>query len=1002
MDKRLHLAYSRCTRTPPALNKLRIHLIIFFCSFLWVYSVQGQHLLKEFKPKVKSAAHTARHIVQDDGKIVMLGDYAFLGEAPVSNLLRFELDGSLDKGFILSDELRDQFTTDFGQCCSRANVVQGPGDDLVLSQSGFKRRVTIVDKSGKFKADIVLPAGYFQFERLIKHKGGYIAIVHKFGSMESIFRLDQNGRVDSAFARIDFDGYVDDIMVDPNNNIFIAGDLTISGTRSNLIKINELGLLDNTFNTVSIGNSFAEIDLFPDGRIAMSSGNTIVLLDANGNTISSFSPETDGKQIFSSVIDQVNNRIIVLIEQYPQPVAVKALELDGSISDLFTPISIGIGSANALARILRFNQKFVLSIGDEIKYGTSFHSFLVFDGTGSVDTNISSKEKLFNVGRVNAAIELDDGNLIIGGSFSHVGNTQVNNLAKLDKSGNVNSVFVGNNPLSISDEVKEIKISLDKQVYVGGFFRDILGSAVSSLIRVNTNGQLDAAFVTHVASTASSVFLDDFIIMSDRIIACGSYGGNVVAFDFNGNPVPSFNTNIFGSQWVTVTSLCKIDEDNFAMGGHVPNEKGFLWIMDMNGNIDNSFVRQDQIPISSDHMVKAGNELYRAGYILGGQSSLDANFIFKYNLETGLIKSTNLGTYTLSKNRHVLLLNDSTVVISGKFDHLNKTIANNFVVSDYEGVNYKRLTFQVSPGIAGHQVLKTVRLSDEKILLIGQFDKINNEPFYSSAIVNYTNFKPEVHVKATYSIPEDTSFYLSNLIDIVDLDDQVHFSAKQNDNLTVGGNGLLTLKQNFAGSIELEFNVGDALVVTGPFKTTLNVQPINDAPVIKGQLEVPHVLAGEKYEIGLGVLDVIDVDGDNLTLKVQGGENYNLASGTSILSNANFSGTLKVGVSVSDGTLTSGAFMMSIESSNPTGVDEVSDLVFYPNPFSDYIRINSWDSIEHLSIHTITGQKLLEYDHADLEQTSGIFHTGTLPEGILLLNVVLKTNKLLHIKIIKK
>lgn len=89
---------------------------------------------------------------------------------------------------------------------------------------------------------------------------------------------------------------------------------------------------------------------------------------------------------------------------------------------------------------------------------------MVFDATGSVDTEISSKEKLFNVGRVTDAVELEDGNLIIGGTFSHIGTSQVNNLAKLDKSGNGNPVFVGNNPLSKADIVNEIRISADNKL----------------------------------------------------------------------------------------------------------------------------------------------------------------------------------------------------------------------------------------------------------------------------------------------------------------------------------------------------------------------------------------------------------------------------------------------------------------------------------------------------------------------------------------------------------
>jgi hypothetical protein len=965
-----------------------------------VHSAEGQYLLEEFKPKIKGIPSTARHIFQDDGKIVLLGDYAFVGNTPVANLLRFNPDGSLDQDFILSNELRDQFTTDFRQCCTRPNLIAGPDGDLVLLAAGFRSRATIIDESGKFKLDIALPAGgYYQFDRLVRYKDGYIASANMMFSGSSIFMLDQNGNVDSDFTRLDYTGHIEEMVVDPNNNVFIAGDLTVAGIPRKLVKINEAGVLDETFYNASIPISFSEIDFFPDGKIVVSADNEIVLLDATGKKIESFIPETGGERIYSSVIDPVNNRIIILLEQYPSPVTIKALALDGSISDLFTPINIG-SYGNALARISRAGQKFVLTTGFEIEYGTSVQSFLVFDAKGTVDTKISTKEKLFSVGQVNAAVELEDGSIVIGGEFTHIENTQVNNLAKIDRSGNVNLVFTGHNPLSISDIVREIKISPDKQLYVGGFFHNILGISTNSLIRMNADGELDKSFATTLTSWASGSFLNDFIIMSDRIIACGYYYGGVVAFDFHGNTVPTFNTNIFGSQYVSAGTLYKVDEDNFAMG-NVLNDKGFLWIMDSDGNIDHSFVQHNDIPISSYHMVKVGNELYRSGHILGGQTGNDGNFIFKYNLETGVIDSSNFVTYTISVNHHFLPLNDSMAVISGEFDHFSNTVANNFAVSDYEGAADKRFNFQISPGIKGHFLEKTVSLSGEKILLLGKFDKINDVPFYSIAILNYTNFKPQVDVKESYTISEDTIFYLSDLVEIIDMDDELDIRAENNDNLTIGEDGLVTLKQDFTGSIPLQFSVADPFAEAGPFTTTFEVKPVNDAPVIKDQIEIPAILPGEKYEIGFGILDVIDVEGDNLTMIVREGENYTLAGGNSIQSDKDFSGFLNIGVSVSDGWLTSEEFMLKVISGHPTGVDEVLNLSFYPNPFADYIAINAWENVERLTIRSITGQEFVQHNYSYLKATSGIIPTKLIPNGVFLLSVVLKNKELRHIKLIK-
>ncbi|MEJ1242535.1 Ig-like domain-containing protein [Chryseolinea sp. T2] len=973
-------------------------LLLLFCNLISLRNAQGQFLISDFRPKIKGSPHTANHIIQDDGKIVMLGDYAFAGDTPVPNLLRFNADGSLDKDFALSKELRDQFTTDFGICCTRSTVVKGPGGDLLLMQGKWQGRVTIIDGTGKFKRDIQSPSGYMSVGQFVRHKDGYVAIGNMFSS-RSVMKFDRNGNVDPAFAKIDFVGNVEDIVVDQNNSIFMVGNFTVAGNTRKILKIKETGVIDNTFSDVSFVPNFTELNFFPDGKMVLSSYTDIMLLDATGNKIATFSPDTDSKPIYSTAVDPINNRIIILIDQYPQPAALMALNLDGSISDQFVPVSIG--SANLLSRILPKGDKFVLATGDEMQYGASSHSFLQFSSIGIVDTEVSTKEKLFNVGYVNDAVELADGSLIVGGSFTHIGNTEVKNLAKLDRSGNVDITFAGNNPLSQGDVVEKLEVAADNKVYVGGSFYHILGDR-SSLIRINTSGKFDPSFVTHALSYASGEFLRDFVVMRDRIIACGSYGENLVAFDFTGNTIPAFKTNIFQGQSVMVKSLCKVDDDNFAIGGEVLNGKGFLWVMDLNGNIDNNFARQDNISISSEHLAKVGNEIYRAGQILGGQSSLDANAVFKYNILNGQAEATSLGTYTFSKNLHVLPLNDTMVVLSGKFDRFNNANASNIAISDYKGSLYNRLTFQVSPGVLDHQVSRVITLSGERILLLGHFESINGEPYYSAAAVHYTNFKPLVDIKNSYSVPEDTSFYLADLIDITDMDDKLEYRLENNDKLQLTANGLVTLKKDFAGTIDLKFTVNDALTTSGPFTTTLTVEPVNDAPVIKRQREVPGIVAGQNYEITPAILEVEDVDGDEVTLTVHAGAHYSLSGGTSIVPEAMFNGELKVGISASDGVLTSEVFIMTIGSGDPTGIEEISALAFYPNPFSDYLKVSSWENVERLSIRSVTGQEVASYDQSQLGQVSGMIDANTLPKGVLLVGVVLKTKEHLYVKVIRR
>ncbi len=964
------------------------------------HSIQSQYLIEGFKPKIKSTPNTAGHIIHDNGKIVMLGDYTFLDDSVVANLLRFNSDGSIDKDFVLSSELTQVFTTDFSRCCGRARVFDGVNGDLVLMADGAMRRVSIIDDQGQFKADIPTPEGFFQFEHILKHNDGYIAIVHKTGNQQSVLKLNENGEIDPSFSQVDYEGFVDDLTIDSDNNILIVGNLTIDQVSRNLVRVSESGVLNNPIGNPSFTASFTEIDLFPDGKIIISAASEILLLDADANSIDTFIPDTGDSQIYSSVVDPTNDRIVVLLDQDPSSVSIVALELDGSISNSFTPIPVE-GSFNSLARILSHDEGFIMTTGfGEIGYNSTNQSFLVFDHTGNVATDVSTKEKLFTVGTVSAAVSLEDGSIVIGGDFTYVGNSQANSLAKIDVSGDLDEEFNNNNPLSTTDHVREIRVSSDNQLYVGGFFHDILNTSENSLIRIDANGTIDEGFVTNKTSTSSVEFLEDFIIMNDQIIACGAYSQDVVAFDFSGSEINTFNNNIFGTQNVSVRSLSNVDEDNFAISGEVLNQKGFIWIMDTNGDIDDSFVRQDEIPIDSEHIVKVGNYLYRSGKILGGQGSNDPNFIYKYNLETGVIESTDFSTKTISTNKHLLALNDTTVLISGQFDQFNDDEAHNFAASNFSGETYERLVFNVSSNVDGYYLEKTVAISDNETLIIGRFNSINDNPYYSIALLNNSNYIPEVTVEDSYIIPEDTSFYISDLAEIIDLDDEVELTVVQDDNFSEE-DGLVTLQENFNGAIDLTFSASDPLTTVGPFTMMIEVTPVNDAPVIVSQTEVPNILPGEPFEITFEVIEVIDVDSEDLTLTVNPGENYSIAEGNTILSSESFNGVLDVGIIVSDGTAESEEFIFNIQSSPLSVGDEIA-LELYPNPSLNYFSLASTEDFETVIIRNMNGQKLREYSFLDLKKNQNTIQTSVLPSGLYIVEIVSKSQNRYYMKLIKK
>ena len=103
------------------------------------------------------------------------------------------------------------------------------------------------------------------------------------------------------------------------------------------------------------------------------------------------------------------------------------------------------------------------------------------------------------------------------------------------------------------------------------------------------------------------------------------------------------------------------------------------------------------------------------------------------------------------------------------------------------------------------------------------------------------------------------------------------------------------------------------------FLFQINVNPVNDVPVITGQ----HPLSTPKntvVSIDLSQLIVADPDNnypDGFSLRISKGNNYSFA-GSIVTPSPEFVGILNVGVNVNDGTSSSPEYKIKIEVQAPT------------------------------------------------------------------------------------
>jgi gliding motility-associated-like protein len=148
-------------------------------------------------------------------------------------------------------------------------------------------------------------------------------------------------------------------------------------------------------------------------------------------------------------------------------------------------------------------------------------------------------------------------------------------------------------------------------------------------------------------------------------------------------------------------------------------------------------------------------------------------------------------------------------------------------------------------------------------------------------------------------------------------------SVSAGNNYTISG-ATVTPAQNFVGTLSVPVTVNDGKLNSAPFNLQISV---TDELLITGQkpLEI-----NEGQSITLQLSDLLVNDPDNkypsgFTLQVLQGENYT-ASNQQVTPSPTFTGTLSVGVTVSNGSKTSKPYSLSIAVKPINNAPEVVDL----------------------------------------------------------------------------
>jgi uncharacterized delta-60 repeat protein len=431
--------------------------------------------------------------VQPDGKILIGGNFTAFNGAARNGIARLNADGSLDAGFNPASIVRGFVS---------AVVLQPDGKILVggsLYDGVTDKGLTRLNADGSLDAGFNPGASTFPSVSALALQPDRKILVGGFTDINGvphagIIRLNADGSLDAGFNRpadptgAAFGTSIVALKLQPDGKIIVSGSFrTFGGVRRNgIARLNADGSLDGSFDAgEAIPGTVNALALQPDGKIVVVGFfSNILRLNANGSLDASFSLETN-----SSILDvtlQPDGRILV---------GGNFTQVGGVVRNYLARVDAaglpdasfvpGDGSRELSAAVLQPDGKVL--VGGQIPGGIAR---LNADG----DTDMAFNVGIGADGRVSAIALQTDGKVLAGGSFTHFNGATALRLVRLLSNGQIDAAFA---PV-IDAPVAAIVIQSDGRIILGGDFTQVNGQPRAGLARLNADGSLDPSFVLDV------------------------------------------------------------------------------------------------------------------------------------------------------------------------------------------------------------------------------------------------------------------------------------------------------------------------------------------------------------------------------------------------------------------------------------------------------------------------------------------------------------------------
>lgn len=470
--------------------------------------------------------------LQSDGKAVIAGEFHTLQGMLAAGVARLNTNGVPDQAFLGGKHgVGERGQVECLTVLTNDQVLIGGWFNSVNGVARTNLARLNADGSVDETLAVTCAGDYVTLYSLTVQPDGKIILVGTFDFVNgiartNIARITQAGSLDETFAPVfienDSAGEPYFALLQTDGKVIVGGAFTSinSVARTNLVRLNQDGSLDETFTTeLQIDGERAYpscVALDPDSKILVGGGFTsvngigrtnIARLNEDGSLDESFScTNTPAGGDVWKILAQPGGKILCagyLFLDADQPMNFARFNYDGSVDNSFQPLTYdGVVDSFAVAA----NGGIIIAGSFWEPFGASRYIIRVQpDGTRD-DAYDCNREPTGPSWAVNSLFVQEGGRIVMAGEFHSVNKLGRDGCARLNPDGSLDETFAP----SIGGSYPHVRClagQTDGKILIGGNFDLVNGEIRNGIARLNPDGTLDPTFtsVSGLGGTDSGV-----------------------------------------------------------------------------------------------------------------------------------------------------------------------------------------------------------------------------------------------------------------------------------------------------------------------------------------------------------------------------------------------------------------------------------------------------------------------------------------------------------------